>query len=107
MVSRIHHLLRRYNDPKRTPERRQIKCQEEMEQAPKAKDLEPEEDRGEVPVAAKAVQAVVKAVRVAAGEVVLGQVRVDFASVLVAVNDHPINREVPVMIRNVPSAERP
>jgi hypothetical protein len=107
IASRIHNLLGSYDDPKRTPERRQIKCQEEMEQAPKAKDLEPEEDRGEVPVAAKAVQAVVKAVRVAAGEVVLGQVRVDFASAPTAVNEPPTNREVPVMSRNVPSAKQP
>ena len=58
-----------------------------MEQAPKARDLEQEKDRGEVPVAAKAVQAVVKAVGVAAGEVVLGRVRVDSASAPTAVNE--------------------
>ena len=106
-MSRIHNLLRSYNHQNLTPERRQIKCQEEIEQAPKAKDLEPEEDRGEVPVAVKAVQAVVKAVRVGAGEVVWGQVRVDFASAPTAVNEHPTNREVPVMSRNVPSAKQP
>ena len=58
-----------------------------MEQAPKARDLEQGKDRGEVPVAAKAVQAVVKAVGVAAGEVVLGRVRVDSASAPTAVNE--------------------
>ena len=71
-----------------------------MEQAPKAKDLEPEKDRGEVPVADKAV-------RVAAEELAGGQVRVDFASAPTAVNEPPTNREVPVMSRNVPSAKQP
>jgi hypothetical protein len=71
-----------------------------MEQAPKARDLEQEKDRDEVPIA-------VKAMRVAAGEVVLGRVRVDFASAPTAVNEQPINPEVPVMIRNAPSVERP
>ncbi len=78
-----------------------------MEQARKARELEQEEDRNEVLVAAKAVRAVVKAVRVAAGEVVLGQVRVDFASAPTAVKKQPMNWELPVMSRNVPSAERP
>jgi hypothetical protein len=78
-----------------------------MEQAPKARDLEQEKDRGEVPVAAKAVQTALKAVRVAAGEGVRGRVRVDFASAPTAVNEHPINREVPVMSRNVPTVKRP
>jgi hypothetical protein len=94
--------------------RRQIKCQEEIEQARKARELEQEEDRGKVLVAAeavrvvvKAVATVVKAVRVAAGEVVLGQVRVDSASAPTAVNKQPMNWELPVMSRNVPSAERP
>ena len=58
-----------------------------MEQAPKARDLEQVKDRDEVPVAAKAVQAVPKAVRVAAGEVALGRVRVDSASAQTAVNE--------------------
>ncbi len=71
----------------------QIKCQEEIEQARKARDLEQEEDRGEV--------------LVAAGEVVLGQVRVDFASAPTAVKKQPMNWELPVMSRNVPNAERP
>jgi len=71
-----------------------------MEQARKARELEQEEDRNEVLVAAKAV-------RVAAGEVVLGQVRVDSASAPTAVNKQPMNWELPVMSRNVPSAERP
>ena len=78
-----------------------------MEQARKAREMEQEEDRNEVLVAAKAVRAVVKAVRVAAGEVVLGQVRVDSASAPTAVNKQPMNWELPVMSRNVPSAERP
>jgi hypothetical protein len=78
-----------------------------MEQAPKARDLEQEKDRGEVLVPAKAVQTVFKAVRVAAGEGVRGQVRVDFASAPTAVNEYPTNREVPVMSRNVPSAKQP
>jgi hypothetical protein len=78
-----------------------------MEQAPKARDLEQEKDRGEVLVAAEAVQAVLKAARVAAGEEVWGQDRVDSASAPTAVNEHPINWEVPVMSRNVPSVERP
>jgi len=78
-----------------------------MEQAPKARDLEQEKDRGKVPVAPKAVRAVVKAVQVAAEEVVPGRVRVDFASAPTAVNEQPINPEIPVMIRNVPSVERP
>jgi hypothetical protein len=78
-----------------------------MEQAPKARDLEQEKDRGEVPVATKVVQPVLKAVRVAAGEGVWEQVREDSASAPTAVNEHPINREVPVMSRNVPSVERP
>ena len=71
-----------------------------MEQARKARELEQEEDRNEVLVAAKAV-------RVAAGEVVLGQVRVDSASAPTAVNKQPMNWELPVMSRNVPSAGRP
>ena len=71
-----------------------------MEQAPKARVLEQEKDRGEVPVAAKEVW-------VAAGEVVWGQVRVDFASAQTAVNEQPINWEVLVMSKNVPSVERP
>ena len=71
-----------------------------MEQAPKARDLEQEKDRGEVLIAAKAV-------RVAAEEVVPGRVRVDFAFVPTAVNEQPMNWEVPVMNRNVPSVERP
>jgi hypothetical protein len=78
-----------------------------MEQVPKDRDLEREKDRCEVLVAAKAVQAAFKAMRVAAGEGVWGQVRVDSASAPTAVNEHPINREVPVMSRNVPSVERP
>jgi hypothetical protein len=78
-----------------------------MEQAPKARDLEQEKDRGEVPLAAKAVQAVLKALRVAAGGGVWGQVRVDSASAPTAVNEHPINWEVLVMSKNVPSVERP
>ncbi len=78
-----------------------------MEQGRKARELEQEEDRGKVLVAAEAVRVVVKAVRVAAGEVVLGQVRVDFASAPTAVNKQPMNWELPVMSRNVPSAERP
>ena len=78
-----------------------------MEQAPKARDLEQEKDRGEVPVAAKAVQAVVKAVGVAAGELVWEQVRLDSASAPTAVNESPINSGVPVMSKNVPSAKRP
>ena len=78
-----------------------------MEQGRKARELEQEEDRGKVLVAAEAVRVVVKAVRVAAGEVVLGQVRVDFASAPTAVNEQPMNWELPVMSRNVPSAERP
>jgi hypothetical protein len=71
-----------------------------MEQAPKARDLEQEKDRGEVPLAAKAV-------RVAAGEGVWGQVRVDSASAQTAVNEQPINWELPVMSKNVLSVERP
>lgn len=55
--------------------------------------MEQEKDRGEVPVAA--------------GEVVWGQVRVDSASAQTAVNEHPINWEVLVMRKNVPSVERP
>jgi hypothetical protein len=94
-------------DQKLRPKRRQLKCQEEMEQGRKARELEQEEDRSEVLVAAKAVRAVVKAVRVAAGEVVLGQVRVDSASAPTAMNEQPMNWELPVMSRNVPSAERP
>jgi len=78
-----------------------------MEQAPKARDLEQERDRGEVPVAIKAVRAEVKAVKVAAGEVLPGRVRVDFAFAPTAVNKQPINLEVPVMNKNVPSVERP
>ncbi|MCD6297391.1 MAG: hypothetical protein J7M30_09570 [Deltaproteobacteria bacterium] len=49
----------------------------------------------------------VKAVRVAAGEVVLGQVRVDSASAPTAVKKPPINLEIPVMNKNVPSAKQP
>jgi len=64
-----------------------------MEQAPKARDLKQEKDRGEV--------------WVAAGEGGWGQVRVDSASAPTAVNEHPINREIPVMNKNVPSAKRP
>lgn len=71
-----------------------------MEQAPKTRDLEQEKDRGEVPVA-------VKAVWVAAGEVGLEQGRVDSASAQTAVNEQPINWEVPVMSKNVPSVKRP
>ena len=62
--------------------------------------MEQVKDRGKV-------QAVPKAVRVAAGEMVLGRVRVDSASAPTAVNEHPINPEVPVMSKNVPSAKRP
>jgi len=46
-------------------------------------------------------------VKVAAGEVLPGRVQVDSAFAPTAVNEHPINREVPVMSRNVPSVERP
>ena len=75
-----------------------------MEQARKGGDLEKEEDRSEVLVAAKAVRIVVKVVT---AEVVLGQVRVDSAFVPTAVKKQPMNWEVPVMSRNVPNAERP
>jgi hypothetical protein len=50
---------------------------------------------------------VLKALRVAAGGGVWGQVRVDSASAPTAVNEHPINWEVLVMSKNVPSVERP
>jgi len=94
-------------DQKLRTKRRQIKCQEEMEQARKASDLEQEEDRDEVRAGAGGVVVVAKTVANGAGEVVWGQVRVDFASAPTAVNEQPINWEVPVMIRNVPSVERP
>ena len=62
--------------------------------------MEQVKDRGKV-------QAVPKAVRVAAGEMLPGRVRVDFAFAPTAVNKQPINLEVPVMNKNVPSAKRP
>ena len=78
-----------------------------MEQVRKAGGQEQEKDRVEPLVVAREIRAGVKVVRVAAGEVASEQVPMDFASAPTAVNEHPISREVPVMIRNVPSAERP
>jgi hypothetical protein len=71
-----------------------------MEQARKARDPEQEGDLDEARVAAKAIAVV-------AGEVVLGQVRVDSVFVPTAVKKQPINWELPVMRRNVPSVESP
>ena len=94
-------------DQKLRTKRRQIKCQEEMEQARKASDLEQEEDRDEVRAGAGGVVVVAKTVANGAGEVVLRRVRVDSVFVPIVVKKHLMSWEVPVMSRNVPNAERP
>ena len=78
-----------------------------MEQARKAGDPEPEEDRDEVRVVAGVVVVVAKTVANGAGEVVLRRVRVDSAFAPIVMKEHLMSWEVPVMSTNVPNAERP
>ena len=74
--------------------RRQIKCQEETEQAQEVRDKEQ-------------VEAWVEVVVAGAVEVVLRQALVDIVFAPTAVKEQPINWGLPVISRNAQNAERP